>query len=128
MRPDGIVSLEKESLAHLDKGIQGESLAVPVKWNKNGSLAKASKTVTGEEFRTMTGYAGRKVCELHERILNGEIDANPYRQGSNTGCDYCRYKHICGFDEMIPGYTYRDIDKLSKEEALAKMKTGGQQS
>ena len=128
LRPDGIVSLEKESLAHLDKGIQGESLAVPVKWNKNGSLAKASKTVTGEEFRTMTGYAGRKVCELHERILNGEIDANPYRQGANTGCDYCRYKHICGFDEMIPGYTYRDIDKLSKEEALAKMKTGGQQS
>ena len=37
-------------------------------------------------------------------------------------CIRDRYKHVCGFDETIPGYNYRDIEKLGKEEALAKMK------
>lgn len=122
LRPDGIVSLEKNSLLHLDHSFEGESLAAPIKFNKNKSLAKASKTVSGEEFRTMTEYAGRKVAGLHERILIGEVDVKPWRQGKKTGCDYCPYKHVCGFDETIPGYNYRDIEKLGKEEALAKMK------
>lgn len=78
--------------------------------------------MSGEEFRTMTEYAGRKVAGLHERILTGEVDVKPWRQGKKTGCDYCPYKHVCGFDETIPGYNYRDIEKLGKEEALAKMK------
>lgn len=121
LKPDGIVNLEKESLSHLDRNIQGESMVVPVKLNKDKSLARASKAVSGPQFRTMMAYADRKVAKIHERIQDGEIVANPYRQGTRTGCDYCSYRHICGFDSRMPGYEYRDLEKLGQSEAIARM-------
>lgn len=122
LRLDGIVNLEKESLAHLDHSFTEESTVIPVKKNKNGSLAKTSKAVGNEEFQTMLSFAGEKSGRLRETIRQGEVGIRPYRQGQKTGCDYCMYQHICGFDVRLPGYGYRNIPKLSPEEAIAKMR------
>ena len=70
----------------------------------------------------MMAHAARKVKEAHGKILEGITEALPYRKGQETGCDYCRYRHICGFDRRIPGYVYREIEKVSKEEVLKAMK------
>ncbi len=121
LKPDGIINLKDEVLEHLDHTKSGESLAVPVRYNKNGSLAKGSKAVTEEEFQLMMRHAARKVEEAHLKILEGRTEAVPYRKGQETGCDYCRYRHVCGFDVKIPGYGYREIGKMSREEALAAM-------
>jgi len=120
--PDGMINLQNEVLSHLEHRMAGESLAVPVKFNKNGSLAKSSKAVPEEEFRVMMRHAVKKVKETHRRILEGEAGAHPYRQGQESGCDYCQYRHVCGFDVKVPGYHYRDIQKMGKEEAVAAMK------
>lgn len=69
----------------------------------------------------MMRHAARKVKEAHRGILEGRTEVSPYRKGQETGCDYCQYRHICGFDMKIPGYEYRDIGKMSKEEAVAAM-------
>ncbi|MCI9421982.1 PD-(D/E)XK nuclease family protein [Sporofaciens musculi] len=122
LRPDGVINLRDEVLMHLDHTKNEESYAVPVKYNKNGSLAKGSKAVPEEEFRLMMAHAARKVKEAHGKILEGITEALPYRKGQETGCDYCRYRHICGFDRRIPGYVYREIEKVSKEEVLKAMK------
>ena len=95
--------------------------SVPVKLNKNGSLSKASKAAPPEAFRAMMLHAVRKVEEAHGLILQGESAALPYRKGQESGCDYCGYRHVCGFDVKIPGYHYRDIGKMTKEEAIAAM-------
>ena len=81
LKPDGIIPLGTEILKHLDHNTSGESLAVPVKYNKNGSVS-----------------------------------------GQESGCDYCPYRHVCGFDVKIPGYEYRDIGTMGKEEAMAAMR------
>ncbi len=120
--PDGIVNLKDEVLDHLEHKKTGESFAIPVKYNKNGSLAKGSKAVPEEEFQLMLDHAARKVAETHQKILNGRTEALPYRKGQETGCDYCRYRHVCGFDRKIPGYVYRELEKVSKEQILAAMK------
>lgn len=122
LKPDGMVNLRDEALFHLDRQRKGESLAVPVKYNKNGSLAKSSKAVPEEEFRVMMGHAVKKVQETHEKILKGNTDPLPYRKGQESGCDYCSYRHVCGFDTKIPGYRYRDIGKMSQGEAISAMK------
>lgn len=122
LKPDGIMNLKGDALAHLDRRTDGESLAVPVKYNKNGSLAKSSKAVAEEDFQAMMRHAVHKVEEIHGRILSGETIAHPYRRGQETACTYCKYRHICGFDARIPGYVHREIGQLGKEEALAKMK------
>ncbi len=122
LKPDGIINLQSEALEHLDRAAKGESLAVPVKYNKNGSLSKSSKAVSEEDFRTMMNYAVKKTSQTHEQILEGRMEAAPYRRGQESGCDFCKYRHICGFDTKVPGYHYRDIKKMSKEEAIAAMK------
>lgn len=122
LRPDGIVNLTEDALAHLDRTSTGESLAVPVKYNKDGSLSKTSRVVSDGDFRAMMDYAGEKVRENHSRILDGETGPNPYRRGQESSCDYCRYRHICGFDPKIPGYGYRELGKMSREEAVARMR------
>lgn len=127
LRPDGLVSLEKESLYHLEHRLEGESLAVPVKFKKDSSLSAGSKAVSGETFRALAEYAGAKVEQLREEMVGGNAKAEPYRQGSRTGCDYCPYHHICGFDVRIPGYSYRDLWKMSAPEIVARMK-GEQQA
>lgn len=123
LKPDGMINLRDEVLRHLERQTQGESLAVPVKFKKDGSLAKGSKAVPEDEFRAMMRHALKKIEETHQRILRGETDALPYKKGQESGCDYCRYRHVCRFDRKVPGYHYRDIDQMSKEEAIAAMKS-----
>ena len=121
LRPDGLISLKDDTLEHLDHKKSGESLVIPVKYTKDGSLGKGSKAVPEEEFRLMMEHAAKKIAEAHRRILKGETNALPYRKGQETGCDYCKYRHICGFDVKIPGYGYRDMGQMSKEQAIALM-------
>lgn len=121
LKPDGIINLKDDVIKHLDCNVQGESLAVPIKFNKNGSLSKTSKAVSEDAFRAMMKHALKKVEEAHGKILSGDTSALPYRKGTESGCDYCSYRHVCGFDLKVPGYHYRELGKMSKEEALAKM-------
>lgn len=122
LRPDGVINLKDEVLSHLDHEMSGESLAVPVKYNKNGSLAKGSKAVSEEDFHVLIDYAVKKVQKVHQEIIEGNTEVRPYKKGQETGCDYCTFKNVCGFDTKIPGYEYRNLDKMSKEEAIAAMK------
>ena len=122
LKPDGVINLQDEVLKHLDRKQVGESLVVPVKYNKNGSLDKASKAVSEEEFCLMMNHALKKIETAHKEILRGDTSPSPYRRGTETGCDYCKYRHVCGFDLKVPGYRYRDIGKMSKEEAVAAMR------
>lgn len=122
LRPDGIVNLEMESLSHLDHELTGESTAIPVKLNRDGSIAKTSKAVGQKDFHTMLAFAEQKTRFLREVIRQGEVGIQPYRQGTRSGCDFCAYRHICGFDVRLSGYGYKDILKLSSEEALERMR------
>ena len=72
----------------------------------------------------MMNHALKKVEEAKDGILKGETSVSPYRRGDESGCDYCKYRHICGFDVKVPGYEYRDIDKLKSEEVLMEMRKG----
>ncbi len=122
LRPDGIVNLEKESLSHLDHGLTGESTAVPVKLNRDGSISKTSRAADCEEFHTMLSYAEQKSRSIRRDIQKGSAGIEPYRQGTKSGCDFCRYRHVCGFDVRLPGYRYRDIAPLSGSEAVERMR------
>ena len=118
LRPDGLINSNGEVLKHLDHTLEKDSVVIPVKYNKDGSLSKSSKVVNEVDFHLMMNHALKKVEEAGKAILDGETKVLPYRRGDETGCDYCKYKHVCGFDIKIPGYEYRDIDKMSNEEVL----------
>ena len=121
LKVDGVMNLKDETLEHLDHCQAGESAVIPVKYNKNGSLSKNSKVASEQEFEVMMRHALGKVLKVHQKILSGEVAAFPYRRKQESGCDYCAYRHICGFDQKIPGYKYRDIFEMTQSEVIAAM-------
>ena len=126
LKPDGMISLEKEVLEHLDHCMVGESSVIPVKYNKNGSLSKSSTAASAQDFYLMMKYAVNKVEEIRQKILSGDVKVNPYRRGTETSCDYCSYRQICGFDTKMEGYRYREIEAMSVDKVIQAMKGEGQ--
>ena len=127
LRPNGVVNDSMEVIAHLDRTLEKQSSVIPVTKNKDGSLSKQSSVLSEEKLRLLTAYADGKAKQLGTEILRGNVEILPYEMDKRTGCDYCPYHGICGFDERIPGYKYRKIGKESKEDILQKMEQEVQQ-
>ncbi len=84
----------------------------------SGSPAGTSLVASGEEIEQLCRYSKEKATTLCREMLSGEIPVNPYSYKDQTGCDYCSYKGVCGFDIGIPGYRYRKLKSLTSEEVL----------
>ena len=70
-----------------------------------------------EEFAVLSRFVKHKIQQIGKKIFAGEISANPYRLGGDSGCDYCPYHGVCGFDEGIAGQKYRQLEEI-KDEGL----------
>ena len=121
LRPNGVVNESPEVIEHLDRYLEKQSSVIPVTKNKDGSLSKASSVLSEEQMELITEYAGKKAKELGSQILKGHVEVAPYELDKRTGCDYCPYHGICGFDERISGYEYRKLEKEEKIDLLEKM-------
>ncbi len=121
LKLDGIINAREEVIDHLEHNLSGTSYLNPIGRNKDGSLNRYSKVLEPEEFYAMLNYTKKKEAELKYRIFAGEAAANPYELDGNTGCDYCAYRDICGFDPRLDGYEFRTLEKYSKEEAIRRM-------
>ncbi len=55
-------------------------------------------------------------------MYDGEVSASPYEMGETTGCDYCPYRDICGFDPRLEGCSYRRLKRYSSDDAVKKMR------
>ncbi|MCD8076908.1 MAG: PD-(D/E)XK nuclease family protein [Lachnospiraceae bacterium] len=75
----------------------------------------AGDTVTTEQFRELRGYVRKKVQQFGQEIQDGSASALPCRRKKQTGCDYCVYSGVCGFDTKIPGYHFRKMTEQKKE-------------
>ncbi|MDO4804325.1 MAG: helicase-exonuclease AddAB subunit AddB [Lachnospiraceae bacterium] len=125
MKASGIVSEEPDAIARMDRTLgfgNQKSEVIPVEFKKDGSLSARSKTVDAEGFRMISDYVDRKIREIGVRILEGNVDINPYLYDGGTACDYCPYRAVCGFDRKIRGYEYRNLRKMKDDEVLEKMR------
>ena len=121
LRLDGLVNGDEAVLSHLERDLSGSSVLFPIGRNKDGSLSKSSRALPREVFETVLHYTQKKEQLMKEEMYEGRVDAAPYELGEATGCDYCPYRDICGFDLRIEGCSYRRLEKYSMEEAVQKM-------
>lgn len=91
------------------KGVAGEA--------EDESVSKKTKRAGKEEFQILSNYVNHKIRDIGRRIFDGEIAAEPYQLGDSTGCDYCPYHGVCGFDPSVPGWKYRKLENI-KDEAV----------
>jgi len=125
MKMDGIAGAEPEILVKLDRNLasaaSAESLVVPVKYTAKGGFSCNSKVACQEQFQNMMCYVNKKAKEIGQEILNGNTDVNPFEKQKENACEYCPYRSVCGFDEKIPGYTYRRLHSYCEDEIWKKI-------
>ena len=115
-------SLDRDIENYIEKG--GESLYIPVGYNKKGGFSSKSSVLTSYDMEKLMTFVHNKIGELGHQIIDGCIDVNPYikispgggMSNGKTPCTYCEYNDICGFDGKISGYEYRKLIKKKDEE------------
>lgn len=125
LKLDGIINADEEVLEHMEHDLKGTSRYFPIGRNKDGGLSKNSRVLSPEEFSLFLDYAEELKRHIYKTMQSGETTAAPYVLGTDTGCDYCAYHGICGFDPRVEGCEYRRLEKYSKEDALEQMKKAG---
>lgn len=121
LKLDGLINGDEDVVSHLEHDLTGASVLFPMGRNKDGSLSRSSRALPGEAFETVLKYTEEKERTLKDEMYAGKVQALPYEMGESTGCDYCPYHDICGFDLRISGCAYRRLEKLDIEEAVAAM-------
>lgn len=127
LRMNGLVNEDLEVLSHLDKTLantEGTSVSsdvIPVKLKNGVPDARASQVANQLRLRQLGQRVSDRLRADAGRILSGEIDAAPYRESQRSGCDFCPYHSICGFDSRIRGFSYRQLPRLSKEAVWEKL-------
>lgn len=123
LRPNGFFRRESSILTLFDSsfGSKTSSDVLPLQAKKGGGLYSASEKYVGsaEEFRAVQAFADDKVRSLGRQIMDGEIGISPYKTGKETACSYCPYRGVCGFDERIPGFNFRELPSVEKSDLVA---------
>ena len=95
----------------------GASDIVPVYITKDGEISNSkSSTVSKEDFESLTKKVKEVIKDIAKEILQGKIDIKPYYYKNKTGCDYCKYKTICMFNNNGKDNEYWYLK--NKEKAL----------
>ena len=82
----------------------------------------SSSMVCGTEgFRRLMERTRERIRKDTKEIFSGNIDIRPFRSGAASGCDYCPYRSVCGFDASVPGYGYRRLWPVSKDRLRAEL-------
>ena len=121
LRMSGVVSSEPGVVERLDGEMEDKSDVIPVERKKDGSFSARSSVLTGEQLKMVSEYVTKKIAGIGREILDGKISLNPYKKGKEEACEYCAYKHVCGFEAAMPGCEKRVLEKIGAEEALEKM-------
>ena len=130
LRLNGLVSLEPEAYRQMDVTLDGKSSVIPLTLKKDGTVSSRGTSGAGrEDFARLTEFVKLRIAQSASQILKGDIRVRPFDLEGRTGCDYCPYKSVCGFDLKIPGYAYHREERLN-EEALwtdIRRQTAGEQ-
>lgn len=117
LRLNGLVSLEPEAYMHMDIGLNGKSSVIPLTLKKDGTVSSRGTSGAGrEDFAHLTSFVNERIRHAAGQILAGDINVMPFELDGRTGCDYCPYRSVCGFDLKIPGYGYDRKEKLKEED------------
>lgn len=116
-----------DAAKHIDNALVSEADCIHI---ENAEL-KASQVVdsktellTRNEFDGLMNYAHERIVRDAEKILNGDINIRPVKEGGRSSCEYCAFGSLCGFDTQLAGFDYRRPRRVNKD--MIKKLIGGQ--
>lgn len=128
LKLNGLVNDDPEIYEAMDSDFAGNSSVIPIGKKADGSLKATSKAASTYDFSVMSDYVREKIKETGKKIFAGDISIHPYSLDGKSGCDYCPYHTVCGFDARMPGYSYHKLEKFdSADEVLKRMENEKQE-
>lgn len=124
LKMKGLVLKDVNIVRQMDKDIEGYSDIIPVGLNKNGGFYSKSSVVDESTFMDLIKHVQKLVTEITGEMLKGNIAINPCKNGKQTACDYCTYRSICQFDNLLEKNEYKNMKKLSDKEVIERIKDG----
>ncbi|MGN0160896.1 MAG: PD-(D/E)XK nuclease family protein [Lachnospiraceae bacterium] len=121
LRVKGIVNRETAAVRALDEAGTGKSSVIPVSYNKDGEIKESANVLTRTQIEQLLNYVEGYIKESVDQILTGDVKVNPYLYKKKNGCEYCKYRGICGFDRKVTECRYRNLRAISPEEIFHRM-------
>jgi len=115
LRMKGLVLADVKLIRDMDKDVSGDSLIIPARINKDGSLGRSS-AATEEQFRQLCNHVRKLLGAIGKSILDGDVAVRPYKKQKTTACDYCVYSSVCQFDTSMRDNRYRWLADLDDDE------------
>ncbi len=120
LRPSGLINDSTDNISAMDHDTLepdfSDSLVARFKKKKDGDFDAYSQVLSPERFGLLSEFIEKKVLSAGSRILSGEISAHPYKRKDKSGCDYCPYHSVCGFDLSINGFDYNKCNLDLKKD------------
>lgn len=125
LKLSGLANQDTDIIGYLDSNLIGsegklapnaKSRVIPVDIGKDGKVSARSNVAKTTQMLNLAKNVSDKLTKDSQEILHGNTKIEPYLMKSQSGCDYCPYHAICGFDLKVPGYAYRNLMKEDKDK------------
>ena len=75
-----------------------------------------SDACESDEFAALLGLVERRIVDLADRIIAGQIDVSPYRINAMSPCVHCDFRSVCRFDVGVNRYNH--LAGMKREQVL----------
>ena len=123
LRMKGIVNDNVDIIKKMDD-TTGKSLNIPIAFKKDGQTLDLSKSsiMNTSQFDMLESFVSEKTIDMTRQIFDGQININPYKQGTKNACEYCEFSAVCGFSTDLDNSSYNFLRKFKDEELWNKIK------
>ncbi|WP_297429824.1 helicase-exonuclease AddAB subunit AddB [Clostridium sp.] len=118
----GLILKDARVVKAMDRDIEGYSLIIPAAFKNDGDFKSSSDVITEEEFTLLREYVNKKMVELCEDMLSGEIKIQPTKNANRAHCEFCDFSAICQFDTAIKDNKYKIISRKSQNDIWSSIK------
>ena len=115
LRRSGIVLRENGLPQAWETG--AENTYSPFRIDKNGEPT-GDALLTETQFELLYSRMRELLGEMAVAVRSGAVDANPYRKGNDTPCDWCDFRESCGFADGENGEQYRILREVRPDDVL----------
>ena len=89
---------------------------------KDGHAASATRTDVADSdvFRALLAHVVRRIGELGDEVLAGNVAIAPYRLSQYSPCKTCEFRGLCRFETSTNRYHH--LASLKREEVIDKVR------
>lgn len=106
----GLVLAEEETVRLMDNSLSsGHSKLIPVAIKSDGSFYKSASVMSRQQWGVLRQHGRDMIQQIGNRIVEGQVDINPYRMGQQSACAFCEYKPVCQIDSLVEGNSSKPL-------------------